>query len=130
MSWDAYVSDNLMAPLDTEGNTLTSAALVGLDGAIWASSPEFPEITTDEITALVESMAVPSKTSFEVAGVKYMKLQGDDKVLRCRKDKGGFIARKTGTALVVGFYTEPQVDARTCNKVVEALGDYLEEAGY
>lgn len=49
MSWQEYVDKNLMCPLDTEGGTLTSAALVGLDGSVWAQSPGFPAITPEEV---------------------------------------------------------------------------------
>ncbi|PNH08770.1 Profilin [Tetrabaena socialis] len=130
MAWDAYISGNLMAPLDQEGTTLTSAAILGHDGGVWAQSEKFPVISDAETAQLLAAMADSSITSVNITGVKYMKLSADDKVLRCRKDKVGFIARKTLTAIVVGFYTDPQVSGQTCNKIVEAMGDYLEDSGY
>ncbi|KAI3711198.1 hypothetical protein L2E82_41099 [Cichorium intybus] len=40
MSWQAYVDDHLMC--DIEGNHLSAAAIIGLDGSIWAQSSNFP----------------------------------------------------------------------------------------
>ncbi|KAL9677158.1 hypothetical protein QQ045_005385 [Rhodiola kirilowii] len=40
MSWQAYVDNHLMCEI--EGNYLTFAAIVGLDGSVWAQS-QFPE---------------------------------------------------------------------------------------
>ena len=42
MSWQAYVDDHLMCEID--GNHLTSAAITGLDGTVWAQSPDFPQV--------------------------------------------------------------------------------------
>ena len=130
MSWDAYITSNLMAPLDEKGTTLESAAIVGQDGGVWAQSEAFPAITMEEVVGLLSAMTDMSVPSVHVAGLTYLKLQADDKMVRCRRDKLGFEARKTVTAIVVGFYQEPQVTAQTCSKVVQALGDYLEEQGY
>jgi hypothetical protein len=51
-------------------------------------------------------------------------------VMRARKEKSGFIARKGEQCLTIAFYTEPTVDTRIANNVVEALADYLEQMGY
>lgn len=48
-----YVDQNLMCPVDADGNTLQSAALVGLDGGIWAQSPDFPALTPAEALAML-----------------------------------------------------------------------------
>ncbi len=50
MGWQEYVDNNLMCAVDHEGRTLKAAALVGLDGSVWAQSPEFPEVTTEEVS--------------------------------------------------------------------------------
>ncbi|KAI8016635.1 hypothetical protein LOK49_LG05G03295 [Camellia lanceoleosa] len=41
MSWQTYVDDHLMC--DIEGNHLTSAAILGHDGSVWAQSASFPK---------------------------------------------------------------------------------------
>ncbi|KAG2497964.1 hypothetical protein HYH03_004225 [Edaphochlamys debaryana] len=130
MAWDAYISQNLMAPVDSAGNTLLSSALLGHDGGVWAKSADFPAITDGEVTIIMNAMNDNSITACNIAGVKYMKLQSDDKMLHCRKDKTGFIVRKTAQALVIGFYHDPPVPGAICNKQVDQLADYLEQQGY
>lgn len=48
MSWQTYVDDHLMCEI--EGNHLTSAAIIGLDGSVWAQSSNFPQVTLDVST--------------------------------------------------------------------------------
>ncbi|EFJ44887.1 profilin [Volvox carteri f. nagariensis] len=130
MSWDEYITSNLMAPVDANGSTLSSAAILGLDGSVWAKSSGFPAFTPEEFEKVMAAMADPAITAAFFSGAKYMKVTSDETVLRCRKDKIGFIARKTNTAIVMGFYEDPPVSGQMCNRVVEALGDYLEHQGY
>jgi hypothetical protein len=42
MSWQTYVDEHLMCEI--EGHHLTSAAIVGHDGAVWAQSTAFPQV--------------------------------------------------------------------------------------
>ncbi|GIL72381.1 hypothetical protein Vretimale_4145 [Volvox reticuliferus] len=129
MGWDEYITKNLMAPLNSEGATLTSAAILGLDGSIWAHSDSFPEFQHNEWNKALSALDDTS-TAVYIQGDKYIKTTADGIRLHARKDKVGFIMRKTNMTIVMGFYTEPDVDARVCSKVIEALGDYLENQGY
>lgn len=47
-SWQAYVDEHLLVPLPN-GGELSSAAIVGADGGVWAQSPTFPAISADEV---------------------------------------------------------------------------------
>lgn len=42
MSWQAYVDDHLMCEIDDM--QLTAAAILGLDGSVWAQSATFPQV--------------------------------------------------------------------------------------
>ena len=42
MSWQVYVDDHLMC--DVDGQHLTSAAIIGHDGSLWAQSDGFPQV--------------------------------------------------------------------------------------
>jgi hypothetical protein len=42
MSWQTYVDEHLMC--ESEGHHLTSAAIVGHDGTVWAQSAAFPQV--------------------------------------------------------------------------------------
>ncbi|GIL43640.1 hypothetical protein Vafri_1328 [Volvox africanus] len=127
--WEDYISNNLMVPLNSDGATLTSAAILGLDGGIWAHSASFPGFKHDEWNKAVAALDDTS-TAVYIQGEKYIKTTADGTRLHARKDKLGFIMRKTNMTIVMGFYTEPDVDARVCSKVIEAMGDYLECQGY
>ena len=47
MSWQSYVDDHLLCELPA-GGQLASAAIVGQDGAVWAQSEGFPDITAEQ----------------------------------------------------------------------------------
>ena len=52
-SWQTYIDDHLMVDLP-HGGQLDSAAILGLDGGVWAQSPNFPELSEQEVNALVK----------------------------------------------------------------------------
>ncbi|KAJ1258055.1 hypothetical protein BS78_10G044900 [Paspalum vaginatum] len=131
MSWQAYVDDHLMC--DIEGQHLTSAAIVGHDGSVWAQSESFPAFKTEEITAIMKDFDEPgtlAPTGLFLGGTKYMVIQGEPGVvIRGKKGTGGVTVKKTGMCLIIGIYDEPMTPGQ-CNMVVERLGDYLIEQGF
>jgi profilin len=42
MSWQTYVDEHLMCEI--EGHHLSSAAILGHDGTVWAQSAAFPQV--------------------------------------------------------------------------------------
>lgn len=134
MSWQEYVDNNLMCVVNSDGDTLKSAALIGLDGnSVWASSPEFPEVSSEEIATIKSYLADPSsnKGSFLIGGVKYMSLGSDDPETKIRGKcaGGGCAISLTGQTLVVGIWAVP-VTPSACNKIVETLAEYLISVEY
>ncbi|KAJ0964762.1 hypothetical protein J5N97_025900 [Dioscorea zingiberensis] len=132
MSWQTYVDDHLMC--DIEGQHLTSAAIVGFDGSVWAQSEGFPQFKSGEITSIMNDFAEPGSlapTGLYLGGTKYMVIQGEPGVvIRGKKGSGGVTVKKTNMALIIElFYDEPMAPGQ-CNMVVERLGDYLIEQGY
>ena len=132
MSWQAYVDDHLMVELPG-GKTLSSAAIVGLDGGVWAKSADFPEVSPEEIEALIQGFNDPStleEKGIVLSGVKYFTIQGErGSVIRGKKGESGLTIKKTKQAMVVGLYTSG-VQPGECNVVVENLADYLIEQEY
>ncbi|KAK9102275.1 hypothetical protein Sjap_019529 [Stephania japonica] len=130
MSWQSYVDDHLLC--DIEGNRLTSAAIVGHDGSVWAQSDKFPQFKPNEITGIMKDFDEPgflAPTGLHLGGTKYMVIQGEaGAVIRGKKGSGGITIKKTNQALIFGIYDEP-VTPGQCNMVVERLGDYLVEQG-
>ncbi|XP_022150558.1 profilin-3 [Momordica charantia] len=130
MSWQTYVDDHLMCEI--EGNHLTSAAIIGHDGSVWAQSSSFPTFKPDEISAIMKDLDEPGSlalTGLHLGGTKYMVIQGEPgSVVRGKKGAGGITVKKTEKALIIGIYDEPLTPGQ-CNMVVERLGDYLIEQG-
>lgn len=120
-----------MCAVDDEGRTLASAALVGLDGSVWAHSPAFPSLTTDQAAVIAKIFNGENPGSFMMGDVKYMVLGSEDPSTKLRgKCKGGGCSiSKTTQAMVVGIWAEP-VQPATCNKLVEALAEYLISVNY
>ncbi|KAL9263035.1 Profilin-like protein [Drosera capensis] len=132
MSWQTYVDEHLMCDIDGSGQHLTSAAIIGHDGSVWAQSASFPQVKPDEITGIINDFNEPGSlapTGLFLGGTKYMVIQGEaGAVIRGKKGKCGVTIKKSGQALVFGIYEEP-VTPGQCNMVVERLGDYLVEQG-
>ncbi|KAL0463848.1 UNVERIFIED_CONTAM: Profilin-1 [Sesamum latifolium] len=129
MSWQSYVDDHLMC--DVEGVRLHAAAILGLDGSVWAKSAAFPQFKPEEIANIVKDFDEPgflAPNGLFLAGAKYMVIQGEPgAVVRGKKGSGG-ITKKTGQALIFGIYEEPMTPGQ-CNMVVEKMGDYLIDQG-
>jgi len=130
MSWQSYVDEQLM--YEIEGNTLTSSAILGQDGSVWAQSANFPQFKPEEITAIMKDFDEPgtlAPTGLYLGGTKYMVIQGEaGVVIRGKKGPGGITIKKTNQALIIGIYDEPMTPGQ-CNMIVERLGDYLIEQG-
>ncbi|KAG2626261.1 profilin-9-like [Panicum virgatum] len=130
MSWQTYVDEHLMCEI--EGHHLTSAAILGHDGAVWAQSAAFPQFKTEETANIMKDFDEPghlAPTGLFLGPTKYMVIQGEPgAVIRGKKGSGGITVKKTGQALIIGIYDEPMTPGQ-CNLVVERLGDYLIEQG-
>jgi len=50
MSWQSYVDEHLLCELP-HGGQLSSAAIVGQDGGVWAQSDGFPEVSAEQVRA-------------------------------------------------------------------------------
>ncbi len=55
-SWQAYIDDHLIVPLPS-GGQLSSAAIVGSDGGVWAQSDTFPEASEQEVRCAITCCA-------------------------------------------------------------------------
>ncbi len=69
--------------------------------------------------------------SFLIGGVKYMNVYSDEPEtkLRGKCHDGGCAISKTNQTLVIGIWAVP-VPAAACNKIVEALAEYLVSVDY
>lgn len=126
MSWQSYVDDQLLA-----AKTVSKACIAGHDGNIWATSEGFAA-TAAELKFIISNMGstdVFAMNGLKIAGVKYMFLSGDDKIIRGKKGTSGVHLMKTVQAVIISIYEEPIV-AEQCATTTEKLGDYLVSVGY
>ena len=92
MSWQPYIDDHLLAELP-HGGTLEHAAITGHSGDVWASSPNFPELSLEEAAAIVagfDDQAKLAQQGLYIGGVKYIVIAGDEgAVIRGQKGRDG-----------------------------------------
>ncbi|MDK2413074.1 profilin [Aphanizomenon sp. 202] len=125
MSWDQYVSKQLV-----ESGNVKMGANCGLDGSVWAVSPEL-KITPEEVKTITTHFGSDhfSINGLMLSGERYVYLGGDEGTLRGKKGKKFVHMTKTNTALIIGISEEPGQPG-PCACTVEALGDYLKGLNY
>lgn len=91
MSWQTYVDEHLMCDIEGTNNRLAAAAILGVDGSVWAQSSAFPQFKPDEIAAVLKDFEEPgtlAPTGLHLGGTKYMVIQGEPgAVIRGKKVK-------------------------------------------
>ena len=120
MSWQEYV-DNLVA-----GGKVQHAALLGIDGSVWAQTAGFP-ITAEEAAGVAGGMGEASGAYFQAngctcGGVKYFTLRhiGDEGLYYGKKGAAGICIAKSTQCLVLGIYGEGQTPGEA-NIAVEGV---------
>ena len=112
---------------------LAFAAIVGLDGGVWAQSSDFPDISPEQLDVLIS--AFDDETVLQEKGIhlgeqRYIVIQGEPgSVIRGKKGTSGFTAKKTNTAFVIGGYAEG-IQPGECNLLVENVADELAKDEY
>jgi len=126
MSWQAYVDSNLLGT-----QKVSQAAIVGLGGGVWASSPGF-DLSPTEQTAIINAykdLPGTQANGIRAAGQKYFTLQANDRSIYGKKAADGIVIVKTKQALLVAVYKAP-LQAPETTPIVEGLADYLISVGY
>ncbi|RPD65417.1 profilin [Lentinus tigrinus ALCF2SS1-7] len=126
MSWQAYVDTNLLGT-----GKISKAAIVGLAGGVWASSPGYT-LSADEQKTIVSAFNDPANTQahgIRLAGQKFFTLSANDRSVYGKKGGDGCVLVKTKQAVLVAEYTAP-IQAPEATPVVENLADYLIGVGY
>ncbi|PAV56968.1 hypothetical protein WR25_04085 [Diploscapter pachys] len=128
--WDAYINS-----LTGGSQAIKRAAIVGLDGSIWARTEggSMFKATDSELKTFVSLFnnidSVPS-TGADLEGIHYIVPRTEPNLIFGKKDKSGFFAAKSKSAVLIAVYEgENQVSADVRN-AVEKLTTYLESIGY
>ncbi|WFD24665.1 profilin, required for normal timing of actin polymerization in response to thermal stress [Malassezia equina] len=115
MSWQGYVDTNLVGT-----GKVTTAAIIGLKGGVWATSPGF-NVSAEEQQAIIKGLDDPAPlqaSGVYVNGKKYLTLQANPRSIYGK-----------AAAVLIGAYASPLLPG-DANKVVEGLADYLISVGY
>ncbi|KAF5370910.1 hypothetical protein D9615_009809 [Tricholomella constricta] len=126
MSWQSYVDTNLVG-----SGKVTKAAIVGLQGGIWASSPGYT-LSTEEQNALIAAVKAPETaqaTGVRLHGDKFFVVRTTDRSIYGKKQADGCVIVKTVQAILVAEYVAP-LQAPETTPVVEGLADYLISVGF
>ncbi|XP_063606947.1 profilin-like [Penaeus indicus] len=125
MSWDQYVSKQLV-----ESGNVKMGAICGLDGSVWAASPDL-KITQEEVKTIATNFGTDNFNTSGVvlSGERFVFLRAEEGNLRAKKGKKFLHITKTNTALIMGISEEP-IQPGCCTCTVEALGDYLKGLNY
>lgn len=121
-AWQPYVDNNLVGT----GN-IKLGAIVGLNGGVWAKSPELAIGAVDTSLLNLFNPAMSGQSCI-FAGEKYIILKADEQVVYAKKGKDGFTAAKTNQAVVMGKYVDPQQPG-PCSVSVQKVADYLRDNG-
>uniref|UniRef100_A0A914E1B3 Profilin n=1 Tax=Acrobeloides nanus TaxID=290746 RepID=A0A914E1B3_9BILA len=112
------------------------AAIVGFpDGSVWARSEGASEFraTNEELRNLVESFkdinSVPS-TGCDLEGIHYIVPRIEDNLIFGKKDKTGFFAAKTKSAILIALFEGENAAGSEARTAVEKLAQYLSDIGY
>ncbi|XP_040581270.1 profilin [Lepeophtheirus salmonis] len=125
MSWKEYLNT-----MTNEG--LTHAVICGLDGPSWVEATEGSNVTTEELTNVINSMGNVNglaTNGITLGGIRYMYLSGMENVIRGKYKKDGIHIAKSETLLIIGMYGEA-VQPQKAATIVEKMADYLRKSSY
>jgi len=134
MSWQGYVDTNLVGT-----GKVTTAAIIGLKGGVWATSPGF-NVSAEEQQAIIKGLDDPTPlqaSGVYVNGKKYLTLQANPRsiygkaavCIYTNTQGDGVCIVRTNQAVLIGAYASPLLPG-DANKIVEGLADYLISVGY
>ncbi|KIP11291.1 hypothetical protein PHLGIDRAFT_10763 [Phlebiopsis gigantea 11061_1 CR5-6] len=126
MSWQAYVDTNLVG-----SGKIKSAAILGRQGGVWATSSGFNLTPEEQATLLAahDNTAQTQASGIRLAGVKYLTISVDERSINGKKGVDGCVIVRTKQAILIGTYTTPSQQSEAA-VVVEGLADYLIGVGY
>jgi len=124
-TWQDYV-EHL-----TSFGKVTQAAIVGLDGTIWAQSPEL-NISSDEISQSLAGFKDDSillAAGIHINGVKYMYRRPYENQIQFKYQETGVHIAKTTTCIIIGTYIAGMEPIHT-QVEISRTQELLLEAGY
>jgi profilin len=129
--WDAYIT-NLLDSSDG----IKRAAIIGYpDASVWARSEGANEFRATEselkklVTQFGDLQSVPTSGA-DLEGVHYIVPRTEEKLIFGKKDKTGFFAAQTNTAIILALFEGENAAGTEARTAVEKLAQYLSDTGY
>ncbi|ETN75730.1 hypothetical protein RB195_021572 [Necator americanus] len=128
--WQAYITS-----MTDSSPAIKRAAIIGTDGSVWARTQNAnafraTEAELKKFVALFDNLANVPSTGADLEEVHYIVPRTEENLIFGKKDKSGFFAAKTKTAILIAMYEgENQVSAEV-RTAVEKMAKYLEDSGY
>ena len=126
MAWQPYIDSSLVG-----SGKISSGAILGLDGSIWASSPSL-SLTPAETRTLTSAFLDPTpirSEGFRLSGTKYITIMSTEREIYGKAGACGVCCVKTKQAVVVGLFDEKMISGEAA-KIVGGLSDYLISVNY
>ncbi|EPB78695.1 Profilin [Ancylostoma ceylanicum] len=128
--WQAYITS-----MTESSPAIKRAAIIGTDGSVWARTQNAnafraTEAELKKFVSLFDNLANVPSTGADLEEVHYIVPRTEENLIFGKKDKSGFFAAKTKTAILIAMYEgENQVSAEV-RTAVEKMAKYLEDSGY
>ncbi|KAL6724616.1 hypothetical protein Aduo_019488 [Ancylostoma duodenale] len=128
--WQAYITS-----MTDSSPAIKRAAIIGTDGSVWARTQNAnafraTEAELKKFVSLFDNLANVPSTGADLEEVHYIVPRTEENLIFGKKDKSGFFAAKTKTAILIAMYEgENQVSAEV-RTAVEKMAKYLEDSGY
>uniref|UniRef100_A0A0K0E0N3 Profilin n=1 Tax=Strongyloides stercoralis TaxID=6248 RepID=A0A0K0E0N3_STRER len=129
--WNAYI-DNLMSSSDG----IRKAAIIGYpDASVWAHSEgaalfNVIEPELKKFAGLFDNIAAVPTTGADLEGIHYIVPRTEENLIFGKKDKSGFFAAKTKSAILIAVYEGENAVGSEVRSAVEKLANYLTDSGY
>ncbi|MFI9771627.1 profilin [Streptomyces sp. NPDC052415] len=111
---------------------VSRAAIVGLEGGVWAASPGF-DLSGDYVKAIVEGIddpdAVLTSSGFRLKGQKYVVISAHSGGVEGKNKADGAVLVKTKRAVVVAEYVAP-VQAHEAKGVADGVANAISSQGF
>uniref|UniRef100_A0A1I7XUP8 Profilin n=1 Tax=Heterorhabditis bacteriophora TaxID=37862 RepID=A0A1I7XUP8_HETBA len=136
--WDAYINSMIGS-----SNAIKRAAIVGrADGAVWARTQDgntfrATDAELKKFVALFDNISNVPSTGADLEDVcsifsviHYIVPRTEENLIFGKKDKSGFFAAKTKSAVLIAVYEGENTVSADVRAAVEKLAKYLEDIGY
>eukprot|EP00053_Salpingoeca_punica_P004120 m.47277 g.47277 ORF g.47277 m.47277 type:complete len:128 (+) comp12619_c0_seq1:111-494(+) len=123
--WDAYTSRLV------ESGAVTKAAIHGLDGNVWSTSPQFSMTQADTLKCIAAmnegNPGGLSASGINAAGVRYICIRVEEDRVIGKKGDAGIIMCKGKSFVIVGTYISG-MQPGNCMKVVSGMVEFLNQS--